>query len=125
MGERGVRNAEVRGSIPLCSTRFGSDLAHGIRLCVESDQAINDDFNLSTPDSTTVLELAELVWREVNGDRPFRYTSDAPFEYDVQRRIPDTAKAARVLGFSAEVPIRESVREVVGWVRAELNAGRL
>ena len=86
---------------------------------------LNDDFNLSTPDATTVLELAELVWREVNGDRPFRYTSDAPFEYDVQRRIPDTAKAARVLGFSAEVPVRESVREVVGWVRAELNAGRL
>ena len=103
----------------------GSDLARGIRLCVESGQALNDDFNLSTPDATTVLELAELVWREVNGDRPFRHSSDAPFEYDVQRRIPDTAKAARVLGFSAEVPIRESVREVVGWVRAELNAGRL
>ena len=53
-----------------------------------------------------MLELAELVWREVNGDRPFRHTSDAPFEYDVQRRIPDTVKAARVLGFSAEIPIR-------------------
>ncbi|HYI69792.1 MAG TPA: NAD(P)-dependent oxidoreductase [Skermanella sp.] len=103
----------------------GADLARGIRLCVESDRALNEDFNLSTPDATTVLELAELVWREVNGDRPFRYSSDAPFEYDVQRRIPDTTKASRVLGFDAEIPVRDSVREVVGWVRTELDAGRL
>ncbi|UEM04240.1 NAD(P)-dependent oxidoreductase [Skermanella rosea] len=103
----------------------GSDLARGIRLCVERDEALNDDFNLSTPEPTTVLELAALVWREVHGDRPFRHASDAPFEYDVQRRVPDTAKAARVLGFAATVPVAESVREVVGWVRAELAAGRL
>ena len=49
--------------------------------------------------------------------RPSNMTSSAA--------SPDTAKAARVLDFSADVPIRESVREVVGWVRAELNAGRL
>ena len=103
----------------------GSDLAHGIRLCVEKAESLNDDFNLSTPEPTTVLELAALVWREVHGDRPFRYSSDTAFEYDVQRRIPDTTKATRVLGFNAAVPIAESVREVVGWVRAELDAGRL
>jgi UDP-glucose 4-epimerase len=103
----------------------GSDLARGIRLCIEHDQALNDDFNLSTSEPTTVRELAELVWREVNGTAPFNVVSDPPFEYDVQRRIPNTSKAERVLGFTAQVPIAESVREVVGWVRTELAAGRL
>src|SRR5215207_1220225 len=38
---------------------YGGDLAHGIRLAMESPKAVNDDFNLSTAESTTVLQLAE------------------------------------------------------------------
>jgi UDP-glucose 4-epimerase len=103
----------------------GSDLARGIRLCIEQPEALNEDFNLSIATPTTVLELAELVWREVNGDRPFAVTCDPPFEHDVQCRIPDTAKAERLLGFRAEVSVRNSVREVVDWIRGEIAAGRL
>ena len=32
---------------------YGGDLAHGIRLAIESRQAVNDDFNLSTAQRTT------------------------------------------------------------------------
>src|SRR6185295_18139170 len=81
---------------------YGGDLAHGIRLAMESPKALNDDFNLSTAASTTVLELAELIWRKVYGpDKPFRYVSDPPFEHDVQLRVPDVQKARDVLGFEA------------------------
>ncbi len=75
---------------------YGGDLAHGIRLAMESDKAVNDDFNLSTAASTTVLELAEAIWHKIHGpDREFRYVSDAPFEHDVQMRVPDVRKATR------------------------------
>ncbi|HEY4227123.1 MAG TPA: NAD(P)-dependent oxidoreductase, partial [Candidatus Limnocylindrales bacterium] len=40
---------------------YGGDLAHGIRLAMESPKALDDDFNLSTAASTTVLELAEVI----------------------------------------------------------------
>ena len=103
----------------------GRDLARGIRLCMESPEALNEDFNLSTATPTTVLELAELVWREVRGDEPFRHVSDPPFEYDVRMRVPSIAKAERVLGFRAEVPLHQSVCEVVAWVRQEIAAGRI
>ena len=46
---------------------YGGDLARGIRLAMESDRAINQDFNLSTPVSTTVEELACAIWRKVHG----------------------------------------------------------
>ena len=46
---------------------YGGDLAHGIRLAMESRAAVNDDFNLSTAASTTVLELAEAIWTAVHG----------------------------------------------------------
>src|SRR5918995_1039388 len=49
---------------------------------------------LSTATSTSVLELAEAIWRKVHGpERPFSYVSDPAFEYDVQRRVPDVRKA--------------------------------
>ena len=105
---------------------YGGDLARGIRLAMESPAAENNDFNLSTARSTTVLELAELVWRTVHGpDRPFRYVSDPPFEHDVQRRVPDTRKALEVLGYEATTSLETMLGEVVPWIRAEMDAGRL
>src|SRR4051794_1859333 len=47
---------------------YGGDLAKGIRCAMESQAAINNDFNISTPASTTVLELAQMIWTKVRGD---------------------------------------------------------
>jgi UDP-glucose 4-epimerase len=105
---------------------YGGDLARGIRLAMESAAAVNDDFNLSTATSTTVLELAELIWRKVHGDaRPFAWVSDPPFEHDVQHRVPDVRKARDVLGFQATTSLAEMLDEVVPWIRAEDAAGAI
>lgn len=103
---------------------YGGDIARGIRLAMESDQAVNEDFNLSTDRPTTVLELAALIWREVNGaDRPFRWVSDPPFQHDVQRREPDVRKARQRLGFEATTPLEVMVKEVIQWVGEEIRRG--
>src|SRR5882672_4696257 len=105
---------------------YGGDLAHGIRLAMESPKAINDDFNLSTARSTTVLELAECIWSKVHGDgRPFHYVSDPPFEHDVQLRVPDTRKAKETLGFEATTSLETMLDEVIPWIGDEVAAGRL
>jgi UDP-glucose 4-epimerase len=105
---------------------YGGDLARGIRLAMESPAAINNDFNLSTPASTTVLELAECIWRKVHADgRRFRHVSDPPFEHDVQLRVPDVRKAREVLGFEATTSLETMLDEVIPWIRAEVEAGRL
>jgi UDP-glucose 4-epimerase len=105
---------------------YGGDLARGIRLAMESPAAVNDDFNLSTARSTTVLELAECVWSKVHGDgRPFHYVSDPPFEHDVQMRVPDTRKAREVLGYEATTSLETMLDEVIPWIRDEVDAGRL
>jgi len=68
---------------------YGGDLARGIITAMEHPDATNEDFNLSTAESTSVLKLAEVIWRKIKGaDVPLRVTSDDPFEYDVQRRVP-------------------------------------
>jgi nucleoside-diphosphate-sugar epimerase len=105
---------------------YGGDLARGIRLAMESEAAVNDDFNLSTAASTTVLELAGAIWAKVHGDgRPFRTISDPPFEHDVQLRVPDVRKARQVLAFEATTTLDAMLDEVIPWIRDELEAGRL
>lgn len=101
---------------------YGGDLALGIRLCLENPAAINEDFNLSTPISTTVLALAEAIWKKIHGtSKPFRYICDPPFEYDVQTRSPDVSKAERLLGFRAETGLSEILDEVIPWVDKQIQ----
>ena len=104
---------------------YGGDLAHGIRLAMESPKALNNDFNLLTAQSTTVLQLAETIWHKVKGDAPFAYVSDAPFEHDVQMRVPDVRKAKEVLGYEASTSLDEMLDEVIPWIRSEYEAGRI
>ena len=100
----------------------GRDVARGVRMAIESEHAV-DDFNISTPQGTAVLGLARMLWKRTNPGRPFRAVSDPPYEHDVQRRVPDTEKARRVLGFEAEVGLAESLDEVVGWLRGRGAGG--
>ena len=103
---------------------YGGDLARGIRMAMESPAAINEDFNLSTAERTTVADLAALIWRKINGpDRPFTLVHDEPFAHDVQLRTPDVSKARRVLGFEATTTLDEMLDEVIPWIRDELEAG--
>jgi UDP-glucose 4-epimerase len=105
---------------------YGGDLARGIRCCIEHPAALNQDFNVSTARSTTVRELAELIWRKVHGpDRPLRLEHDQPYEHDVPRRQPDVRKARETLGFEATTSLEEMLDEVIPWVRAEVEAGRI
>ncbi len=105
---------------------YGGDLARGVVDALEHEQALNEDFNLSTAESTTVLELAELIWRKVNGpDVPLRVVHDDPFTYDVQRRVPSTEKAKRVLGYEATTSLSSMLDEVIPWIRQAIAAGTL
>jgi len=105
---------------------YGGDLARGIRMAMESPRAVNQDFNLSTAQSTTVRELAETIWRKVYGDlAPLRLAFDPPYEHDVQRRVPDVHKAREVLGFEATTSLEAMLDEVIPWIREEIEAGRI
>ncbi len=102
---------------------YGGDLARGIRLCMESEKAFNEDFNLSTAESTTVLELAELIWQKINPGKPFQYVSDQPFLYDVQKRVPSVEKAKSILGFEAKTSLSKALDEIIPWIKDQIAKG--
>lgn len=102
---------------------YGGDLATGIRLCIESDNTLNEDFNLSTPESTSVLQLAEKIWSMLRPDQRFAYVSDPPYEYDVQMRVPDTSKARSLLGFEAATSLEKGLAEIIPWIKEQVALG--
>lgn len=105
-----------KGNQVRCYT-YGSDIAEGIYLSLLSSKAKNEDFNISTSETTTVLSLAKLIWKKINGEKPFKYVSDPAFENDVQKRIPDVRKAKKMLGFEAKTSLDQMLDEVIEWIR--------
>jgi nucleoside-diphosphate-sugar epimerase len=96
---------------------YGGDLARGIRVCMEHPAALNEDFNISTSEKTSVMKLAELIWKKINGEgQPFQTVSDPPYKYDVAYRSPDTSKAKEMLDFEAETTLDAMLDEVIPWV---------
>ena len=108
---------------------YGGDLARGIATCVFHPAALMQDFNLSTPVATSVLQLAEVIWEKVHGAGPgvppFEYVCDKAFAHDVQRRIPDVTKAKTLLNYEANTSLSTMLDEVIPWIKQELAHGRI
>jgi len=102
---------------------YAGDLATGIRICIENEKALNEDFNISTPVSTTVLELAQTIWKKINGDKPFKYVCDKPFEYDVQKRVPSVEKAKPILNIECNTTLDQALDEVIPWIKQQIELG--
>lgn len=120
-----IVNKILKGQSPLhilgsgdqirCYTN-GKDIARGIRLAVESESATNEDFNISTKEGISVLELAKKVWNILKPNEEFSFVSDEAYLYDVQKRIPDVSKAERMLNFKTEITLEESIEEVIKYM---------
>lgn len=105
---------------------YGGDLAKGICMTLENEKALNNDFNISTDVGHTVIELAKAIWSKIHGSLDgFQFVSDEPFEFDVQRRVPDTSKAFEVLGFKAETRLDQMLEEVIPWIRDAIGRGAI
>jgi UDP-glucose 4-epimerase len=105
---------------------YAGDVAAGIVAAMEHPAARNEDFNISSAVGTTVSELAALIWRKVKGEHDvLRLVHDEPFRHDVQRRVPSTEKARRLLGFEATTSLDQMLDEVIPWVAAAIEAGTL
>jgi UDP-glucose 4-epimerase len=94
-----------------------SDIARGICLALNSEKAINEDFNTSTGEETSVLELAAEVWKLIRPESEPTYTHVDAFKHDVRRRVPDVTKARDVLGFEAQVSLTSGLPPVIDWLR--------
>ena len=94
-------------------------------LCAMKAETVDTFYNVGTGVRTTVKGLAELILRLSGSNLPIRYEpADRVF---VMNRIGCPKQAAAELGFTAEVPLEEGLRELIAWRaahKAEVEARR-
>jgi nucleoside-diphosphate-sugar epimerase len=97
----------------------GKDIATGIVKAMESEIAINNDYNIASDENLSVKELLEIIWHEIKGDVELKIKHLPPYPHDVQYRLPCTEKAKKDLGFEPTITIKESIKEVIEWMKKE------
>jgi nucleoside-diphosphate-sugar epimerase len=102
-----------------------SDIARGAITVLDSEKAVDEDFNISTGEETVIVDLAADIWRLIRPDTEPRFTFVDPFRDDVRRRIPAVDKARELLGFEARVPFSQGLPEVVQWLKDRHAEGTL
>lgn len=101
------------------SFTYIEDTVEGTVLAVKCDEANGEVFNIGREEETTILQLAERV-KKITGSSsqiifvPYDDLYGSHFE-DPRRRLPDASKAERLLGFKAQVPLAEGLKETVAW----------
>ncbi|MFL5844105.1 MAG: NAD-dependent epimerase/dehydratase family protein [Solirubrobacteraceae bacterium] len=98
---------------------YVDDIADGIVTAMSSPAGLNEDFNISASEEQTVAEIARVIW-EVCGRDPeaFALSHEPTYAVDVRRRWPDVSKAKSMLGWEAQIPVREGVARTVEWIRS-------
>ena len=96
------------------------DVAAGIVAAMRSPSGLNEDFNISASRELSVAEIARIVW-EACGQDPAAFELEhlPSFPVDVQRRWPSVEKARRMLGWEAQVELRDGLLETAEWLRAQ------
>ncbi|MDH2428949.1 NAD-dependent epimerase/dehydratase family protein [Sphaerisporangium sp. TRM90804] len=85
-----------------------------------NEDAIGECFNVGSSVENTVAELGALV-AELTGERasvPIETRERLGSQYqDLRRRVPDTSKIARVLGWRSTTDLREGLTRTIAWAR--------
>ncbi len=96
------------------------DIARANILAAESD--VKDDFfNVASGIETSLLDLAAALSRVMGRSAPPEHREERKVNA-VSRRLADTSRAERRLGFRTEISLEEGLRRLVEWWRAEKRA---
>jgi len=111
------------GNQTRCFT-YVDDAIAGTLLASENSAAIGEAFNIGSMKETTVRDVIALAIKIANVDSVSGpETVDTAAQYgaryeDIPRRIPDSTKAQRQLGWRLQVDLEEGIRRTIDWARA-------
>lgn len=102
---------------------YVSDQVRGTILAAEADKAVGEAFNIGSAREISIKELGALIYKLMNGKgKPkfeiIPYKKFGKYE-DVRRRVPDTRKAKKILGFEAKVSLEDGLKKTITWQKEQ------
>ena len=101
------------------SFTYVSDAVRATLLAGECEEALGEAFNVGSSGEISIIDAAGLVL-SLTGSRSEVHHQQyedvfGPRFEDTRRRVPDVRKAEKLLGFSADVPLREGIALTSDW----------
>ena len=103
---------------------YVDDAVAGTLLAAESNAAIGEAFNIGSMTETSMRAVVDLAIKTADVDsvseaEPVDTAERYGGRYeDIPRRIPDSTKAQRELGWCLTVDVAEGIRRTIDWARA-------
>jgi nucleoside-diphosphate-sugar epimerase len=107
------------GGIATRDLIYVEDMARGLMACALRGEP-GGVYNLASGRETSIRELAELVNELTGNPTPIALTPAREWDRSGQR-YGATEKAARELGFRAQVELRDGLERTIAWTRANLE----
>jgi UDP-glucose 4-epimerase len=118
----GQRPLQIFGSGTQTRTlTYVDDIADGIVTALRHPAALNEDFNISAGQELTVAAIAQAIWEACGGaPEEFELEHQPTYAVDVQRRWPSVEKARRLIGWEAQVGLRDGLERTVQWLQTAI-----
>lgn len=92
------------------------DMVDGILLCMQSQRAKGEVFNIGNPRGTiTILRLVETIVRLGNSKSKIVFVPHPG--KDISLRVPDIEKAKNLLGYKPKVDLEEGLMRSLNWYK--------
>jgi len=101
-----------------------SDIVAANLLAMERDAAVGGVYNVGTGRSTSVLEVAETLAREI-GVKEAAEVVGRFRAGDIRHCYADVSAAARDLGFESKTSLETGMRELLAWLRTQSAEDRV
>jgi UDP-glucose 4-epimerase len=99
---------------------YATDIARANILAAESD--VSDEvFNVANGIETSLNELAYALMRVMGVEMNLEYGPERKVN-PVPRRLADTSKAKRMIGFEAQVDLDAGLRDLVAWWKSQKSS---
>lgn len=114
--ERGDKELPVWGDgSPTREFLYSTDAARGIVFAAQRFSSA-DPVNLGTGEEISIKDLAELICELMAFKGELVWQTDKP--NGQPRRCLDTTRAREVMGFEAQMPFREGLKNTIDWYRS-------
>ena len=102
---------------------YVGDIARANLAALKAGADASDEcFNVASGTGTSINDLVKLLIELSGSSIQPEYRPAA--QSFVSHRLASTAKAERLLGFTAETPLREGMRRLIEWRREDINGGQ-
>jgi UDP-glucose 4-epimerase len=99
---------------------FAGDIAYAIGEMICKNILINDDINISSDETYSVKELAQIIWSIYRPDEELTFKHLQPFAHDVKKRIPSTEKMKMEMRVSFPNRLEKEIPNIYQFLEANL-----